>query len=368
MKNLYILVVIAGLLKACTSPEPRYSINGKIEGSDTVTFLLQKMKGSELITIDSAVSKKGIFRMKGGAVDYPEMVSLVAKGRPARTTFYLENSPITITGSLDSLFNARISGSVSHDEYVSYVEEMKPLSEKYSAAYLEFQAANVSGDTAKTALIEKQFTDIQEEMKAMQKEFVRNNPKSFVAPSILRALIYYLEPAEIESMLNAMDTAVARIPVVQEMKARVAVMKSVDVGQKAPDFTLNDVNGNPVALSSKTGTKLLLLDFWAAWCGPCRQENPNLVRVYKEFNKKGFDIFAVSLDRSNEEWVKAIADDQLTWTHVLNTRNDKNSPANMYAVYTIPSNFLIDEKGIIIGRNLRGDALYTKVKEVLGIK
>jgi peroxiredoxin len=368
MKNLYFLIVIAGLLSACSSSEPRYSINGKIEGSDTVTFLLQKMKGSELITIDSAISKKGSFKMKGGTVDYPEMVSLAAKGRPARTTFYLENSRITVTGNLDSLFNARISGSVSQDEYASYVGAMKPLSEKYSAAYLEFQAANSSGDTAKTALIEKQFGEIQEEMKTMQKEFVRNNPKSFVSPSILRALIYYMEPLEIESLLNAMDSTVAKIPMVQEMKTRVAVMKSVDVGQKAPDFTLNDVNGNPVSLYSKTGSKLLLLDFWAAWCGPCRQENPNVVKVYKEFFKKGFDVFGVSLDRKKEEWVKAIADDQLTWTHVLNTQNDKKSPANMYAVYTIPSNFLLDEKGIIIGRNLRGEELYNKVKDLLGAK
>lgn len=368
MRNTYFLLIVAAFLAACSKSGPHYEISARIEGSDTVTFLLQKMSGSKNITIDSAVSRKGSFKMKGGSVAYPEMVALVAKGRPARTTFYLENAQITVTGSLDSLFNAKITGSVSQDEYTSYVSSMKPLSEKYSGAYIEYQAARNSGDTAKTARLEKQFEDIQEEMRTIQKNFVRDNPKSFVAPSILRALIYYLNPGEIESLLNAMDTTVAVMPVVGEMKERVARMKSVDVGQKAPDFTLNDVNGNPVSLYSKVGTRLLLLDFWAGWCGPCRQENPNVVKVYKEFGSKGFDVFGVSLDRRKEEWIKAISDDKLTWTHVLNGQNAGNIAYNLYAVFSIPSNFLLDDKGMIIARNLRGQALHDKVNEILGAK
>jgi peroxiredoxin len=368
MRKPYFLLIIAVLIAACSESVPHYVINARIDGSDTVTFLLQKMSGSKIVTIDSTVSRKGSFKMKGGSVRFPEMVALVAKGRPSRTTFYLENTPITITGSLDSLFNAKISGSVSQDEYSSYVSSIKPLSRKYSAAYIEYQAARNSGDTARIAQLEKQFEDIQEEMKTLQENFVRDNPKSFVSPSILRALIYYMEPGEIESLLNSMDTAVARMPMVGEMKERVARMKAVDIGQKAPDFTLNDVNGNPVSLYSKVGTGLLLVDFWAAWCGPCRQENPNVVKVYKEFNRKGFNVLGVSLDRRKEEWIKAISDDKLTWTHVLNDQDKGNIAYNLYAVYSIPSNFLLDDKGIIIARNLRGQALRDKVSEMLGAK
>ena len=143
-------------------------------------------------------------------------------------------------------------------------------------------------------------------------------------------------------------------------------MKVVSVGQKAPDFTLNDVNDNPVPLSSKIGTKLLLIDFWAAWCGPCRGENPNVVKVYNEFHKKGFDVFGVSLDRTKEEWVKAIADDKLKWTHVSDLQEWNSAAARLYVINSIPANFLLDETGTIIARNLRGEELYNKVNEILG--
>ena len=174
-----------------------------------------------------------------------------------------------------------------------------------------------------------------------------------------------MEPEEMESMINGLDTAIAALPQIKSIKERLAVMKAVAVGQKAPDFTMNDINGNPVSLSSKLGTKLLLVDFWAAWCNPCRQENPNVVKVYNEFHKKGFDVFGVSLDQKKEDWLKAIADDKLTWTHVSDLKYWGNEAARLYAVNSIPSNFLLDETGTIIGRNLRGEDLYKKVKEIL---
>lgn len=367
MKSLIYLIAVSVLAASC-STEPHYVINGKIAGADSITFLLQKSDGEKLVTIDSAVVKKGAFKMKGGAVAYPEMAILTAKGTRMRTSFFLENAEITIAGKLDSLYAAKITGSKTQDEYQGLFDSNKALNEKYMSMSQEYNIAQQTGDTAKINALEKQAEALQNEMIGIQKDFVKNNPSSYVTPSVLRGLSYEMEGTELESYINALDTAVSNTPMVQEMKAKAVLMKAVSVGQKAPDFTLNDPEGNPVALYSKIGSKLLLVDFWAAWCGPCRRENPNVVKVYNEFKKKGFDVLGVSLDQSKDDWVKAISDDKLTWTHVSDLQYWGNAAAKLYAVNSIPANFLLDENGVIIARNLREDDLYNKVKEILGGK
>ncbi len=367
MKKVIYLFVIGVIMSSCSS-KPHYTVKGKIEGSDSITFYLQKRDAGKTVSIDSAVSRKGTFTMKGGVVGYPQLIQLVAGNTRKRTSFYLENSEITIQGSLDSLFKADITGSKTQDEYKAFINSNKPLSDKYSRLVVKYQAASQSRDVANVAILERQLDSIEVEMISLQKNFVKSNPRSYVSPSILVGISIEMEADEIESLVNGLDTSIAALPQIKNLKDRVIAMKAVAVGQKAPDFTLNDVNGNPVALSSKIGSKLLLIDFWAAWCNPCRQENPNVVKVYNEYHKKGFDVFGVSLDQKKEAWVKAIADDKLTWTHVSDLLYWNNAAAKLYAVNSIPANFLLDETGKIIGRNLRGEALYNKVTEVLGAK
>jgi peroxiredoxin len=367
MKKVIYLLVLGVIMSSCTS-KPHYTVKGKIDGSDSVTFYLQKREAGKTVSIDSAVSRKGSFTFKGGVVAYPQMVQLVAGNTKKRTTFYLENSEITVRGSLDSLYKANFTGSKTQDEYQAFINSDKPLSDKYSGLVMKYQAASQSGDAANVALVKNQLDSLEVEMTNLHKNFVKSNPHSYITPSILLSLSYEMEANEIESFVNSLDTSIAALPQIQSLKERVTVMKSVAVGQKAPDFTLSDVNGNPVALSSKIGSKLLLIDFWASWCEPCRQENPNVVKVYTEFHKKGFDVVGVSLDHVKDAWVKAISDDKLAWTHVSDLKWWNSAAAKLYAVNSIPANFLLDETGKIIGRNLRGEDLRKKVNEVLGAK
>ena len=364
MKKIIFLSLMAAVLSACTSG-PQFVIRGKIAGADSVTFVLQKREDGQIVNLDSAVVKKGSFKMKG-VVEYPDLVQLVALNTPYRTSFYLENSNISIAGTLDSLFNAKVSGSATQDEYDSLIESTRPLSEQYSDLVQEYQVARQVNDTAEISRIERDADAIAKDMNSLQKQFILNNPSSYVTPSVLRSLSYEMEAAEIETIIDGMDAGVAGTPVVQELKERVGAMKRVAIGQKAPDFTLNDVDGNPVSLSSKIGSKLLLVDFRAAWCGPCRQENPNIVRTYNDFRNRGVDIFAVSLDQSRDDWVKAIADDRLTWTHVSDLKFWNSDAAKLYAVSSLPAVFLLDETGTIIARYLRGNDLRNKVNEILG--
>jgi peroxiredoxin len=365
-KSVNFLLVIL-VLVSCTSM-PHYTVKGKIAGSDSIMFYLQKRDDGKTVTIDSAISRKGVFTMKGGVVGFPQMIQLVAGKTRKRTAFYLENSEITITGNLDSLFSAKITGSKTQDQYNTFIESNKPLSDVYSKLYEDYKVARKANNAVQITVIEREADSIQKEMMKLQLKFVRDNPASYITPNILASISSDLEPQELESVINALDTSIAVLPQIMILKDRVLAMKAVSAGQKAPDFTMNDPEDKPVTLSSKIGPRLLLIDFWASWCGPCRQENPNVVKVYNEFHKKGFDIFGVSLDQKKEDWVKAISDDKLAWTHVSDLKYWGNDAARLYAVNQIPSNFLLDDKGIIIGTNLRGDDLYKKVKDILDKK
>src|SRR5260221_8602754 len=210
--------------------------------------------------------------------------------------------------------------------------------------------------------------EIASAQKAVLKMFIIANPDSYISLLALSSVGGPSpDPAELESLYDSLSPRLKDMETAKVLKNSINALKINAVGAMAPDFTQTDVNGTPVKLSSFRG-KYVLIDFWASWCGPCRQENPNVVKAYKKYKDKNFTIIGVSLDRaeSKSNWIDAIKSDGLNWTQVSDLKFWNNEVAVLYSIRSIPANFLIDPNGRIIGKDLRGNDLENKLEDVLG--
>jgi peroxiredoxin len=360
----YLVLMLGVALFACTQKQPGFNINVKLNGAEGKILLEQRGSGA-WIPIDTADIVDGVAVLEG-EVKYPGDYYLSVVGQRPKTIIFVENTKMSVSGHADSLNNVVVTGSPTHDEFAALNAQINEITEKYMAMYQESRAAIAAGDTAKGREIMVEVEKMYESTNTMREDFVKNNPASYVTPFMLSQIQYGKEVEELESMVTALDPKLDSIPSIVSLKEQIVKLKKVAVGQIAPDFTQNDVNGNPVKLSDVySQNDLTLIDFWAAWCGPCRAENPNVVAVYNDYKTKGFTVFGVSLDREKDAWVKAIADDKLDWTQVSDLAYWQSEAAQLYAINSIPSNLLVDKTGKIIAKNKRGDELRAFVAETL---
>ncbi|MBL6950921.1 MAG: TlpA family protein disulfide reductase, partial [Bacteroidales bacterium] len=251
------------------------------------------------------------------------------------------------------------------DVYKEYITLSEPINNEMSAIYKEYRKAKEADDVAGIARADSLYEVAEAQKKELIVQFAKEHNSSVVAPYLILRNAYQFELPELEEVSVVLDTNMNGSSYYDKLMDRVEILKSVQIGQPAPDFTQNDTAGNPLTLSSLQG-KYLLVDFWASWCGPCRAENPNVVEAWKKYHKKGFDILGVSLDRNKEKWIEAIDKDDLTWNQVSDLQYWSNDASKLYGVNSIPANVLIDPEGIIIARNLRGEDLQLKLEEILG--
>lgn len=361
MKNVLILTLL--LLGFACSQQKGYKIEVVLDGADGV-ILLEQREGNRFVVKDSAriVNGKAVLQ---GEVEFPEMYFLSLQGTNQRGLIFVENVRMKITGHADSLRFVRITGSPVNDEYQAIRAELDADSERGMARYQQYQIAVQQGNPEAGKIMDevRAIFDQQEEKMV---QFIRNNPKSWINPVLLEQVQQGREPDELEALITALDPAVQNVPSVKAINERVQRLKNVAIGKIAPDFVQNDPDGNPIRLSDVySKNAYTLIDFWAAWCGPCRMENPNIVAVFNDYKDKGFGVFGVSLDRSKDDWLKAIEDDQLTWPHVSDLQYWQNEAAALYSVNSIPASFLVDREGKIVAKNLRDQALRDKIAELL---
>jgi peroxiredoxin len=329
MKRSFLILLGATLLAAC-SPKPEATLNGTVTGVEDGTKVY--LHDNAQAKLDSTTVAGGKFRFEFPKVDYPDQNVLQFDGVRGAFQFFVE--PGTIVATISVGEGATFSGTPANDALTNFNTAVADMSD-------------------------------YEEQLALVNQTIADNANTVFGAYLTWTTAYSLTtPEMVDSVLNIIAAAPANA-CTDRLKERRDVLVATAVGQPAPDFSQAQADGTPLSLSSLKG-KLVLIDFWASWCGPCRAENPNVVKVYNKYHDKGFDILGVSLDDNRENWLKAIEDDGLTWNHVSDLAGWKNAVAAQYAVRSIPHTVLVGADGVIIAKNLRGEALEAKIAEILG--
>ena len=375
MKKILLVLSLVIAVVACNQKPEGYVIDGEIRGeleNGTKVYLKKIGDDNKPVDVDTTAVTDGKFAFEGIA-GVPEAHFIFVGESQAYILIVLENGEIELSAQKDSLALAKIEGAPQNDMLAAFMKKRQAMAQKSMDIQKDMEAANTTRDEVAMTSLKEEMNDFQEEYKSFEMDFIKANPSALISVMLLDNAISRrsIESSEVQTVFDSFTPEIKETKVakriaeqLQAINTKAEKEKSTAVGQKAPEFTAPGVNGEQLALNDMLG-KITLVDFWAAWCKPCRNENPNVVAVYKKYHDKGLNIIGVSLDRSAEAWKKAIQDDGLTWNHVSHIKYFQDPIAQLYNVDAIPAAFLLDENGVIVAKNLRGSALEAKVAELL---
>ncbi|SEW52023.1 TlpA disulfide reductase family protein [Chitinophaga arvensicola] len=347
------------LAAACNQPKaPSASITAELTGlKDSVVYI--SIPVADSAKTDTVPVKDGRFTWTG-AVSEPLKIYIGTSTRYLE--LFMENTAVQIKGNIDSTDQLQITGSATQDAYKAYEQSIADITKQEYKLYEKYDEVK-NNDTAQAAL-EAQLEALRGQRHERTNAYIKAHPESPVSVALVADMAVMGEYAPVDSIYRVLSPAAQQTATGKKLAARLAILKKSAIGQPMIDFTQSDVDGKPVRLSDFKG-KYVLLDFWASWCGPCRAENPNVLKAYNTFKDKNFTVVGVSLDDKADKWKEAIKQDGMPWMQLSDLKGFRNEVAQQYGIQAIPCSFLIDPQGIIIAKELRGTKLHTQLAEIL---
>ena len=350
-------------LAACKDHKA-FTFTGELNhfGKTKKVYLLAADSASVNVVDSSVIGGDGKFEFKH-ATSYPNLFKL-RTGEQIFDFIAQNGDAITFKTDLaDSSHTYQISGSAESEKIKQFNTISNLFGDKNAKLVAEYQEKAAHGNSDSLLKIyQPEFQKNLNEYTVEVLKFVNANNKSlagFYAATSVDPMRY---EADLVKYADGIKDDFKTNPAVQKFVKQMMLAKPLSVGNKAPDFKTNDVNGKPIKLSDYKG-KYVLVDFWASWCAPCRAENPNIVKLYKQYHDKGMNVLGVSLDTDKKQWQGAVTSDKLTWAHVSDLQRFDGPTEKLYHIEAIPSNFLIDQQGTIIAKNITGTDLEEMLKK-----
>jgi len=363
MRKLFILLLAVLTFQACSENQEAYQVEVNLEGSEGKWVKLKTRNGRDMITRDSVMVTAGEKAVISGTVEGVQSMYLMVDDINGAVQLLMENSTYTVNGSVE---NPEITtNSKAQSDLNAYNANLKPIQDKMTAMVAELRKGSDPANPAKSDSIREAYYKLYDEMQAVDSVYIAENPDSYATVLALRGSFYMLDSEQLDAALARLDAPLKEMEEYKFMSEKLGKMKAVAVGQKYTDFGLATPEGETLKVSDVHQGNVLLIDFWAAWCGPCRRANPELVEIYNEYHDQGFEILGVSLDRDSASWVKAIADDQLSWPQISDLKFWDSEGADLYGVSAIPHAVLIDREGIITAKKLEGQELRDAIESLL---
>lgn len=350
-------------LQACDQNSETYNIEVSLEGSEGKWVKLMALEGREYVTYDSALSEAANPAILNLGIEGVNTMYLTVEDMEGSIQLLVENSNYEIGGSLEDPVIK--TNSKAQSDLNAYNEQSRAIRDQMSELVTELRKGADPANPGRSDSIRKVYYSLYDEQNRMDSVYIEENPSSYATVLALRGRYYMLDASQLESALAKLDAPLREMEEYKMMFGKMERLKAVEIGKEYTDFALETPGGDLLKVSDVHQGNVLMIDFWASWCGPCRRANPEVVEIYNTYHDQGFEILGVSLDRDSARWVQAIVDDQLTWHHISDLKYWESAGAELYGVSAIPHTVLIDRDGIIAAKNLHGDELRQKIQSLL---